>query len=103
MYLLEDKSHISRMNELSLEEQRKLILKYAKDNNTNIFFEVKKKKQVDTRNFHILTETGIILQRQEFTTYWERRHHILWSIWSAKSGKRIYADFGTVVDVFNKE
>jgi len=103
MLLLEDKSHITQLNGLSPKAQRKLVLDHAKSGGCEIFFETVKKKQVDTKNFYIVTENGTTLLRQEFSSYWEHKVHILWSVRAKNWDKRLYADFGTVIDTFNKE
>ena len=101
MLLLEDKSVISRMNKLSSEEQRNLVLDYVKEAGCNIYFEMKKKNQKDKRNFHILTESGIILRRAEFISHWSKKRWIIWFL-TASGKARIQKDFGSIIYEFNK-
>jgi hypothetical protein len=102
MLLLEDKSHITKLNELSPEQQRKLVISVTKEGGCKVYFEVIKKKMTDRKNFHILTDKENSLLRQEFQSYWEPKVHILWSVRAKNWNKRLYADFGTVIDTFNK-
>lgn len=101
MKLLEDKSVISEMNALSEEDQRKLVLSHAKMEDCEIYYGMIKKKQKDSKNFHILTDRGVLLQRQEFSEFMKTKNKIVWSV-VGKNTKRIYGDFGTVIDTFNK-
>jgi hypothetical protein len=101
MLYLEDKTHITGMNKLSWEEQRKLVLSQVKTDECKVYFEVIKKKQTDRKNFHILTRKGTSLLRQEFLSYWEGKQYVLWSV-SKKNSERQYGDFGTIIDKFNK-
>jgi len=100
MLLLEDKSVISDMNNLSEEEQRQLVLSHAKEEGIEIIYQMIKNRK-DKRNFHILTENGVLLQRMEFMSYFEHKKYIIWSTIGTNL-KRIQGDFGTVIYEFNK-
>lgn len=100
MELLVDKTAISRLNELSTEDQRKLIMQYASKNGVEIFFGNLKKKQLDRKNFHILAENGTLLQRQEVETRLDAKVRIIWSV-RVKNSQKIEGNFGQMVDAFN--
>jgi hypothetical protein len=102
MLLLEDKSVISEMNKLSEEQQKALVISYAKQEDLEIYFGTIKKKQKDSKNFHILLDNGVVLQREEFVSYWEPKRWVLWSIMGKDFQKRIHGDFGSVIYAFNK-
>ena len=100
MELLVDNSHITGLNALSTDDQRKLIIQYASQNGVDIFFGMLKKKQLDRKNFHILADNGTLLQRQEIETRLDKKVRIIWSV-VRKNSQRINGDFGQMVNAFN--
>ena len=97
-----DQEMILRLNSISEKEKRKIVLDQAKVHNWVIYFGSLKKKQKDGKNFHILTDNGILLQRTEYKDY-QGRTKIEWSMVKKDTNERITGDYGTVISHFTEE
>ena len=101
----EDQDRIFNMNNLSVVEQRKILLRIAKEEGWDIHFTIIKKKQKDWKNFHILAGK-VMIQRAE---YWKNKRHpwmqkvIRWSLVKQGEQKRISGDYGTIINMFCDE
>lgn len=93
---------IKKLNEISEKEQRKIVITNAKKYGWHIYYAIIKKKQKDAKNFHILTNNGIILQRSEWKDYLQN-NRVEWSMVKKDTNERIKGDYGTVISEFVKE
>lgn len=97
-----EKDIVARLNEIPAEDQRKIVLDKAKEHGWHIYYAIIKKKQKDAKNFHILTDNGIMLQRMEFKNYLNDTV-IEWSMVKKDTNERITGDYGTVISNFVDE
>jgi hypothetical protein len=63
---------------------------------------VQKMAMRDRKNFHILTDNEIMLQRMEYKNYLQQKV-VTWSIVKKDTNERIEGDYGTIICKFVEE
>lgn len=97
-----DQKTILELNQVSEEDQRKIVLSRAREHGWHIYYAIIKKKQKDRKNFHILTDNNIMLQRIEYLNYIGKRI-VEWSMVKKDTNERINGNYGTIICEFVKE
>jgi hypothetical protein len=97
-----DQKMIMELNQIPEKEQRSIVLSRAKVHGWYVYFAIIKKKQKDGKNFHILTDNGLLLQRMENKDYMNRSI-VEWSMVKKDTNERITGDYGTVICEFVAE
>jgi len=87
--MVEEKSIVEELNNMSEKEQIKLLLEKAKEYEWEIQME-------DKKNFHI-NMRNIQLKRTEYLNYWNEKI-ISWTIWTGT--KRISGKYGDMIYQF---
>jgi hypothetical protein len=93
---------IGRLNAICEKEQCQIVFRVAKEHNWKIFLGTRKLKIKDSKNFHILTDNDIMLQRSEWLDYMQNTK-VEWSLVRKDSNIRVKGDFGTIISEFVKE
>ena len=97
-----DQKIVKGLNEIPEKEQVDIVLSRAKEHGWHIYYAILKKAQKDRKNFHLLTDNGIMLQRIEYQNCL-KKNIVEWSMVQKDTNKRVNGDYGTVISLFVEE
>jgi len=97
-----DQNVVNKLNNLTEKQQIDVVLARAKEHAWKIYMGTQKMAMRDRKNFHILTDNNIMLQRMEYKNYLQHQV-VTWSIVKKDTNERIEGDYGTIICKFVEE